>query len=130
MRTRGNTQYLSKEESKGLLYVKARAHYPAFYHQAILPALVPRLWSINYGESNGEIDKADWFKREGLLGLALLAAGDAEALNKSDEHTKAEARRAVIFNVDRTLFRDQHLGVTDSETATLSQICLENAYPV
>lgn len=106
-------QVLSREEIKGLLYTKERAHVPARFHQAILYEWIPRMWSVNYGvDDNGSIDKAEWFTSQGLPALAALLNRDATAI--SGEHDKAIARRAVIFCVDEDLYERGAQGATDS----------------
>ena len=128
MRTRGGTHCLTREEKKSLLYVKQRAHYHAFYHQAILPEFVPRLWSINYGKDKKEApSKSEWFASQGLEGLRLLVEGDEEGLNRAEEHVKAEARRAVIFCVEEQLFPENAEGATDAAGAELWGAEKENA---
>ena len=131
MRTRGGTHSLTREERKSLLYVKQRAHYHAFYHQAILPEFVPRLWSVNYGkDGQAATDKTEWFASQGLEGLHLLAGGDEQRLNLADEHVKAEARRAVIFFVDEQLFPENARGATDATGEEIWRAHRENATPM
>ena len=102
---------LGREEVKGLLYTKERAHVPARYHTAILYEWVPRIWSVNYGtnDSNG-VDKAEWFSSQGLPALAALVNRDATGI--VSEHDKAVARRAVIFCVDENLYEEGAQGAT------------------
>ncbi len=131
MRTRGGTHYMTREERKSLLYVKQRAHYHAFYHQAILPEFVARMWSVNYGkDKDGLTDKTEWFATNGLEGLRLLAEGDVEKLNEAEEHVKAEARRAVIFFVDEQLFPAEAEGATDAIGVKIWRAEMENATPM
>ena len=131
MRTRGGTHYMTREERKSLLYVKQRAHYHAFYHQAILPEFVARMWSVNYGkDKDGLTDKTEWFATNGLEGLRLLAEGDVEKLNEAEEHVKAEARRAVIFFVDEQLFPAEAEGATDAVGVKIWRAEMENATPM
>ena len=130
MNTRGGTHFLTREERKSLLYVKQRAHYHAFYHQAILHEFVPRLWSVNYGMKEGTVDKTEWFARQGMEGLRLLAAADEAQLNLADEHAKAEARRAVIFYVDEQLFPEDAEGASDAAGVEIWRALQENATPM
>ena len=105
--TRGHTHLLTMEEVKQLLYVKQSGTVACFYADAVFPAEVPRLWSINYESSE---DKAAWFQRIGhdsmCEGLANLALEDASFFNatKASQNNIATARRAIIFNIDRKLY--------------------------
>ena len=47
---RSKNEQLSREEVKELLYVKESAHFKARYYQAVLPDMVPRIWTINTGK--------------------------------------------------------------------------------
>ena len=128
MRTRGGTHMITHEEAKGILYVKARGHYQAFYHQAILPEWIPRLWSVNYGaDDKGNLQKSEWFEKNRLPGCKALADCDEKALRCLDGHGQAEARRAVIFFVDESLFDEQHQAATDAAGVEVSTTHLQNA---
>ena len=88
--------------------MKQSATVHAFYGDAIFPAKVPRIWCVNYKSSN---EKDHWFKRENIAGrldgLVDLVNGNVAAFNNSpDEEAIAIARRAIIFNVDTKLFRE------------------------
>lgn len=108
-------QLLGREESKGLLYTKERAHVPARYHQAIFYEWVPRMWSVNYGmDESGGVDKAEWFSSQGLPALAALVNRDAPGIERGGEHDIATARRAVIFCVDENLYEQGAQGATDA----------------
>ena len=64
---------LGRDEAKGFLYVKERAHIGARYHQAVFYEFVPRLWAINMGQDQqGQADPSEWFRAEHLEGLAML----------------------------------------------------------
>ena len=106
---------LSREEAKGLLYVKERAHIGARYHQAVFYEFVPRFWAINIGhDDNGEDDPSEWFRTEHLDGLSMLVCEDDEGLTKANAHDQAIARRAVIFVIDECLYEDNAQGATDA----------------
>ena len=106
---------LGREEVKGLLYTKERAHVPARYHQAIFYEWVPRIWAVNYGtDDSGHVDKSEWFSSQGLPALAALVNRDAAKIVSGGEHDKAVARRAVIFCVDDNLYEEGAQGATDA----------------
>ena len=122
---------LGREEVKGLLYTKERAHVPARYHQAILYEFVPRMWSVNYGvDDRGNVDKTEWFTSQGLPALAALLKRDAAAINSGGEHDKAIARRAVIFCVDENLFDQGAQGATDAVGLEVWRAEQANATPL
>jgi len=122
---------LGREEVKGLLYTKERAHVPARYHQAIFHEWVPRMWSVNYGvDDRNAVDETEWFTSQGLPALANLLKRDAEAIANGGEHDKAIARRAVIFCVDENLFDQGAQGATDAIGLEVWQAQQANATPL
>ena len=122
---------LGREEIKGLLYTKERAHVPARYHTAILYEWVPRIWSVNYGvDDRGQVDKTEWFTSQGLPALAALLRRDATAINSGGEHDKAIARRPVIFCVDENLFEESAQGATDAVGLEVWRAEQANATPL
>ena len=122
---------LGREEVKGLLYTKERAHVPARYHQCILYEWVPRVWSVNYGvDDRGNVDKTEWFTSQGLPALAALLKRDAAAINSGGEHDKAIARRALIFCVDENLFEVGAQGATDAVGLEVWRAEQANATPL
>ncbi len=122
---------LGREEVKGLLYTKERAHVPARYHQAIFHEWVPRMWSVNYGvDDRNAVDETEWFTSQGLPALATLLKRDAEAIANGGEHDKAIARRAVIFCVDENLFDQGAQGATDAIGLEVWQAQQANATPL
>ena len=122
---------LSREEAKGLLYVKERAHIGARYHQAVFYEFVPRIWAINMGhDQKGEDDPSEWFRNEHLEGLAMLAQEDAAGLQRINGHDQATARRAVIFVVGECLFESDAQGATDALAVAYSNEGMCNATPL
>jgi hypothetical protein len=106
--TRGGTHRLSTEEVKHFLYSKQRGTVNAFYGDAIFPEMVPRIWVVNY-QHGGDTDF--WFRREdshgSCRGLIELQCENVDYFNSDqvDEEAIAVARRAIIFNVDKQLFK-------------------------
>ena len=101
-------QRLTVEEEKGLLQVYEAAHLPGRYHQAIIPAGMPRAISVNLGKVVNEQgqavpDPGHYFFYEGMPALAAMARGDAEALRACDDNDIAVARRCVVFVVPEEL---------------------------
>ena len=122
---------LGREESKGLLYTKERAHVPARYHQAIFYEWVPRMWAVNYGtDGSGGVDKAEWFLSQGLPALAALINRDAAGIERGGEHDIAIARRAVIFCVDENLYEEGAQGATDAAGLEMWRSEQANATPL
>ena len=123
--------WLGVEESKGILYVKERAHIGARYHQAVFYELVPRFWAVNYGQDdNGNVDIGEWFSCNNLPGLEKLAKEDEEAIRTASSHDKAVARRAVIFAIDGELFDSEHCGATGAAAIAQWKMDMENATPL
>ena len=122
---------LDREEVKGLLYVKERAHVPARYHQAIFYEWVPRMWSVNYGvDDRGNVDRTEWFTSQGYPALAALFKRDAAAILRGGEPDKAIARRSVIFSVDENLFEEAAQGATDAVGLEIWRAEQANATPL
>lgn len=130
MKSKINTR-LSREEAKGLLYVKERAHIGARYHQAIFYEFIPRIWAINMGhDQQGGDDPSEWFRNEHLEELAMLVKEDDESLKQSSGHEQAIARRAVIFVVDECLFEGDAQGATDALAIAYWEKGMCNAIPL
>ena len=97
-------QRLTVEEEKGLLQVYEAAHLPGRYHQAIIPAGMPRTISVNLGNrvdvlGNTVPDPGYYFDYEGMPALAAMARRDAEALRNCTDNDIAVAHRCVVFVV-------------------------------
>ena len=123
--------WLSMEESKGMLYVKERAHIAARYHQAVFYELVPRFWAVNYGKDDrGNVDIGEWFVCNNLPSLGQLAKEDGEGLRVASSHDQAIARRAVIFAINEELFDQGCPGATDSAAIAQWQLDMVNATPL
>ena len=85
---------LGREEIKGLLYSKERAHIPARYHQAILHEWIPRMWSVNYGvDVMGNVDKTEWFSSQFVPSLAALFKRDASFVRQPGARGKENAQQ-------------------------------------
>ena len=66
----------------------------ARYHQAVVPAYVPRVIAVNLGEDG---DPGDWFRKHGLLACAALANNDLETYVQQSDTDRAIARGVIIF---------------------------------
>lgn len=98
-------QRLTVEEEKGLLQVYEAAHLPGRYHQAIIPAGMPRTISVNLGmlPDSQVPDPGYYFETEGMPALAAMARGDLEEFRKCSDNDIAVARRCVVFVVPEGL---------------------------
>ena len=113
--TRGGQHHFTAEERKSFTYLEEPTHIKAFYNEAVLEVHVPRILSMNSGKNdNGEPDPGWWFRCNQVPGLEILMSAFAgeealrkaeDEINKGDENTKAQARRAVLFFVDSPLKR-------------------------
>ena len=121
--TRGKQYQLEVDEVKSLLYVDQPGHVPAFYSTAVFPEHIPRIWCMNYAEAD---NPSSWFHREnydgrlwGLISLIdLLVSDDFHTIVKNEDQ-RAVARRAIIFNVDDTLYDESEVA-EQSNAASLA----------
>ena len=118
--TRGATHRVTVEEMKHLLDIKDKAEVPAFYHAANFPPNKPRMWCTNY---KCLAEPASWFEKYSYLdGLSNLVKRNHAFFSNPhvDQNDIAIARRAVIFNVDKILFKTTFMASTDhAEMAAL-----------
>jgi hypothetical protein len=101
------------------------------YYPAQFQKLVPRVWSINFGQDrNGEDVASHWFEREHLEGLVRLVNEDDDGMKTLGSHQEALARRAVIFIVDEFLGKRDAPGASDAIAFAQFQEEMQNATPL
>jgi len=130
LRSRGN-QRITEEQAKAFILVAEDATIPAMYYPAQFQKLVPRVWSINFGQDrNGEDVASHWFEREHLEGLVRLVNEDDDGMKTLGSHQEALARRAVIFIVDEFLGKRDAPGSSDAIAFAQFQEEMQNATPL
>jgi hypothetical protein len=106
---------LDAQEKKGFLHVEARGHFNARYHQAILPAAIPRLWAIN---SAKDVDGTEifhkWFDQQGLFSVAAMMKGEGDKIKDMEIDQQTYARRIMVVAVKGLMYDPAAVSVTDN----------------
>ena len=97
--TFGQREVLDYECIKNILQTEVQCEHAARYYNGRWPAEVVRMFSVNAGTNPNtkEVDYGDWFDKQDLAGLAMLARGEEDNLRlPGHDQERAGARRVLI----------------------------------